>query len=221
MTDRPEAMAAARDTDRDLEYIRGLTAAEDDAVAKAYADSRSVRGRPSVSPEAGRLLEVLTRAIGATAALEVGAGAGYSGIWIARGLADGGRLQTIEISDENAQVCRENYAAAGVADRVEVLLGPALDVLPGLEGPYDLCFIDAVKTEYPRYLEHALRLVRPGGLICADNVLWQGGVSDPSVRDAETDAVREFNGRIATDPRLRSHIVPVGDGLSVSVVELA
>ncbi|MCA1727643.1 MAG: O-methyltransferase [Actinobacteria bacterium] len=218
MSRRPEAMAAERDPRRDLEYIRALTAPQDDALTKAYADARSVGGRPSVSPESGRMLEVLTAAIGARRALEIGAGAGYSGIWIAKGLPAGGRLETIEISEENAKVCRENYAAAGVDERVEILMGAALDVLPGLGGPYDLCFIDAVKHEYPAYLDHALRLVRPGGIICADNVLWQGGVSNPEVADQDTAAVREFNRRIVEDPRHRSHVLPVGDGLSVSVV---
>lgn len=207
-----------RDPDRDLDYIRALTAAEDEPLRRAGEDARAVAGRPSVSPEAGRMLQVLTAALGVRRALEIGAGAGYSGIWIARGLADGGRLETIEISEENARVCRHNYAAAGVADRVQIRVGPALEVLPTLEGAYDLCFIDAVKTEYPAYLDHALRLVRPRGVICADNVLWQGGVWDPEVRDQATLGIREFNRRIATDPGLTSHILPLGDGLSVSLV---
>lgn len=213
-----EAMAAQRDPERDLAYLRDLTASEDEILTKAYADARSVRGRPSISPESGRTLELLTAAIGARRALEIGAGAGYSGVWIARGLPPDGQLETIELSQGNAALCVENYSAAGVRDRVQVLLGAALEVLPDLEGPYDLCFIDAVKREYPAYLDHALRLVRPGGLICADNVLWQGGVSDPAVDDEDTNAVREFNRRIATEPRLRSIILPLGDGLSVSLV---
>ncbi len=210
-------MESPRDHERDLAYIRDLLG-QDPVLERAYADARSVPGRPSISPEAGRLLEILVRLVGATRALEVGAGAGYSGIWIARGLAEGGRLETIELSEENAAVCRTNYEAAGVDEQVEIRLGAALDVLPGLEGPYDLCFMDAVKSEYPDYLDHARRLVRRGGLICADNVLWQGTVSDPSVREPSTDAVREFNRRIFEDPGLVSHVVPVGDGLSVSVV---
>ena len=213
-----EAMEAERDHRRDLEYLRRTMAGEDDALAKAYEDSRSVPGRPSVSPESGRMLFLLARLIRAERALEVGAGAGYSGIWIARGLARDGLLESIEISEENAAVCRQNYEAAGVADRVELRLGAALDVLPGLDGPYDLCFIDAVKSEYPAYLDHAVRLVRPGGVICGDNVLWQGKVSDERENDQETVAVREFNRRLAEDPALESHILPLGDGLSVSVV---
>jgi predicted O-methyltransferase YrrM len=210
-------MESPRDHARDLAYLRDLLG-HDPVLERAYADARSVPGRPSISPEAGRLLEILARLVAATRALEIGAGAGYSGIWIARGLTEGGRLETIELSEENAEVCRTNYEAAGVGDRVEIRLGAALDVLPGLDGPYDLCFMDAVKSEYPGYLDHARRLVRRGGLICADNVLWQGTVSDPSVREPSTDAVREFNRRIFEDPGLVSHIVPVGDGLSVSVV---
>ena len=217
MSRPPEAMEAPRDHERDLGYVRDRLG-HDPVLARAYADARSVPGRPSISPEAGRLLEVLVRLTGATRILEIGAGAGYSGIWIARGLAPSGRLETIELSEENADVCRANYEAAGVAGRVEILLGAALEVLPRLEGPYDLCFMDAVKSEYPSYLDHARRLVRPGGAICADNVLWQGTVSDPSVREPSTDAVREFNRRIFEDPGLVSNIVPVGDGLSVSIV---
>jgi caffeoyl-CoA O-methyltransferase len=218
VTGRPEAMASPRDAERDLAYVRGLTAVEDEPLRAAYADARSAPGRPSVSPESGRTLELLARLIGATRALEIGAGAGYSGIWIARGLAPGGRLETIELSEENAEVCRANYRAGGVEDRVHIHVGAALDVLPRLAGPYDLCFIDAVKTEYPAYLEHALNLVRPGGMICADNVLWQGLVSGPDAGDESTEAVRAFNRRIASDPALVSHVLPLGDGLSVSVV---
>jgi len=213
-----EAMDASRDLRRDLEYIRRVMAVEDEALAKAYADSRSVGGRPSVSPESGRTLFLLGRLVRAERALEVGAGAGYSGIWIARGLEDGGRLETIEISEGNAAVCRKNYGLAGVADRVEIRLGAALEVLPTLDGPYDLCFIDAVKSEYPAYLDHALRLVRPGGVIAGDNVLWMGKVSDDDENDQDTVAVREFNRRLAEDPMLDSHILPLGDGLSASVV---
>jgi len=211
-------MAAPHDWQRDLRYIADLFAAEDGALDKAYGDARAVPGRPSVSAAAGKALLLLTRAIGAGRALEIGAGAGYSGIWIARGLAPGGRLQTLEVSEQNAAACRENYAAAGVDDRIEILIGAALDVLPTLDPPYDLCFIDAVKREYPAYLDHALRLVQPGGLILADNVLWSGRVSDPDQHDDDTVAIREFNQRLAEDDRLASLVLPLGDGLSVSLV---
>jgi predicted O-methyltransferase YrrM len=215
---RPDARHVDRDAERDLDYIRALTAAEDQALRTAGRDARAVAGRPSVSPEAGRTLQLLTAATGVRRALEIGAGAGYSGIWIARGLRSDGRLETIELSEENAQVCRKNYAAAGVGGRVEIRLGAALEVLPTLKGPYDLCFIDAVKAEYPGYLGHAMRLVRPGGLICADNVLWQGTVWDPRATDDAVEGVRAFNRRIASSPKLLSHILSLGDGLSVSLV---
>jgi predicted O-methyltransferase YrrM len=136
---------------------------------------------------------------------------------MARALPPGGHLDTIEFTPLHAGAAREWFERAGLGTRVTVHEGAALEVLPRLEGPYDLAFFDAAKAEYCDYLEHALRMVRPGGLILADNVFWNGRVASES-DDEDVRGIRDYNARIASDPRLSSSVIPVGDGLSVSVV---
>jgi predicted O-methyltransferase YrrM len=136
-----------------------------------------------------------------------------------RGLAPDGVLTTIEADPEHQRLAKETYQDAGVASRVRAILGKALDVLPRLaDKSYDLMFLDAVKAQYPEYLEHGLRLVRPGGVILADNVLWSGRVADPKVTDADTEGLRLNARRISEDERLDSVILTIGDGLAVSRV---
>ena len=176
-------------------------------------------GMPPVSTDAGAFLRFAASWVGAQAAVEIGSGAGYSGVWIARGLAPKGILTTIEADPGHQRLAKETYEEAGVPSRIRAILGRALDVLPRLtDGGYDLAFLDAVKSEYPEYLEHALRLVRPGGVIIADNVLWSGRVADPKVTDPDTEGLRAYARRIAADDRLDSVILTVGDGLAVSRV---
>jgi len=180
------------------------------------------RGLPEigVKPEEGRFLEFTARACGARLAVEVGTLGGYSGIWIARGLAPGGRLITLEVSEGHATVARRAFERAGLADRVEVLVGDAHQTLRSIapRGPFDFCFIDAEKTGYPAYLDWALANVRPGGVIAAHNAFRGGALLDPSVRDADTDAVRAVSERFARDPRLVATIFPAGDGTVIGVV---
>jgi predicted O-methyltransferase YrrM len=155
----------------------------------------------------------------AQAAVEVGSGAGYSGIWLARGLPPKSMLTTIEADPEHQRLAKASYEEAGVSNRIRAILGRALDVLPRLSDQgYDLAFIDARKDEYPQYLDHALRLVRPGGVILADNVLWSGRVADPKATDPDTQALRLYAKRVAEDERLQSTILTIGDGLAVSLV---
>src|SRR5262249_34339800 len=145
---------------------------------------------------------------------------GYSAIWMARALPPDpvGHLDTVEIEELHASAAETHLREAGLADRVTVHRGAALEVIEGFDGPYDAMFIDAVKTEYPAYLDEGLRLVRPGGLILADNVHWSGRVADPLVTDDGTEALREYLRRIASDARLLSTVISAGDGLAVSVV---
>jgi predicted O-methyltransferase YrrM len=138
-------------------------------------------------------------------------------VWMARALPSDGHLDTIEFSSMHAGAAREWFERAGLGSRVAVHEGPALEVLPRLVPPYDLAFFDAAKVEYCEYLDHALRMVRPGGLILADNVFWNGRVASAS-DDDDVRGIRDYNARIASDPRLSSSVIPVGDGLSVSVV---
>ena len=173
-----------------------------------------------MKPEEGRFLELLARACGARLAVEIGTLGGYSGIWIARGLAPGGRLLTLEASEHHAGVARRAFERAEVADRVEILVGDAHQSLPRIapRGPFDFCFIDAEKTGYPAYVDWALAHVRPGGVIAAHNAFRGGALLDPSVRDSDTDAVRATNERFARDPRLVATIFPAGDGTVIGIV---
>lgn len=207
-------------TDAVSSYIAGLFAHEDQALERTLQESPK-RGLPSISigAEEGRFLQLMVRACGAVKALEIGTLGGYSGIWIARGLAPGGKLITLEREDLHAQVARENFAAAGVAGIVEVRIGNAHDTLKTLaaEAPFDFVFIDAEKSGYPAYFAWAVEHVRPGGVITAHNALWYGKVLDESVLDEDTLAIRAFNRMAAQDPRVASTIFPAGDGTLVAV----
>lgn len=201
-------------------YITDLFAA--DPILQQILEAIPQRGLPAIAiqPEEGRFLQFLVRASGARRVVEIGTLGGYSGTWLARGLPAEGRLITIEKDPHHAAVAREHFTLAGVADRVEVRLGDAADILPRLvsEGPFDLCFIDADKLGYGDYLDWALRNVRPGGLVAAHNAFRGGDVVNPTSRVPETEYIRGFNRRFAEDPRLLGTIYPAGDGLLVGVV---
>lgn len=207
--------------DRFDSYVGALFAPED-PVLMALREDADREGLPpiAISPDAGRLLQVLLRAIGARRVLEVGTLGGYSALWMARALPPDGRLLTLERDPAHAAFARRHLAAAGVGDRVEVREGHALQLLPALDGEqFDFVFLDADKEPLPTYLDWALRLVRPGGAIVADNALRGGRVLDDRATDEATLAVREFNRRLATDPRLTSIVVPTHDGVAIGIVE--
>ncbi len=199
-------------------YLRPLFWPEDGLLEELARDIAARGPQIQVSAEEGRLLAMLVSLTGARRVLEVGTLFGYSGVWMARALAPGGHLDTIELTPLHARAATEWFERAGLADRVTVHRGPALEVLPRLEPAYDLAFFDAAKSEYCDYLDHALRLVRPGGVILADNVFWNGRVTGEGAGDPDVRGIRDYNARIAADPRLQSTVIPVGDGLSVSVV---
>ncbi|HET6403956.1 MAG TPA: O-methyltransferase [Candidatus Thermoplasmatota archaeon] len=175
-------------------------------------------GQPAVGRQTGSLLRALALSCKAQRVLEVGTNLGYSGLWLCAGLGPQGRFEGIEIDPSLAQRAGANLHEA-VGARAQVHQGAALDVLARLPaGQYDLVFLDAVKAEYPRYLDHALRLLRVGGILAADNMFWSGAVWDDAKQDADTRGVREYTRRVLAEPRLATTIVPVEDGLAVSVV---
>jgi caffeoyl-CoA O-methyltransferase len=180
------------------------------------------RSTMQVAPEQGAFMSLLTRAIGARTAIEVGTFTGYSGLCIARGLSADGRLLTCDVNPETTAIARRFWERAGVAHKIELRLGPALHTLSLLPpGPqFDLAFIDADKANYRAYYEQIVPRVRSGGLILIDNVLWSGHVVDPSVDDVDTHAIRELNDHVARDPRVESVMLPVADGLTVCRVRL-
>jgi caffeoyl-CoA O-methyltransferase len=206
-------------------YIEDLFDPSDDVLEAALRDSRRA-GLPeiNISPNQGRLLQLLVAMSGARRILEVGTLGGYSAIHLARALPDDGTLISLEIDEHHAEVARNNVARAGLSERVEIRVGDAHELLAALieddEGPFDVVFIDADKESYPAYLEASLRLVREGSLILGDNTIRGGTVLDP--QDATARATREFNERIARDQRLSSIALPLIreriDGLTIARV---
>lgn len=169
---------------------------------------------PISDPEVGRLLAILARAAGARLILEIGTAIGYGALVLARGAPEA-RVVSIDISAERLATARRYLERAGVAARVDLVEGAALEVLHSLPGPFDLVYIDAVKTEYRRYLDLVLPKLRLGGLIVCDNLLWSGRVAAGD-REAETEALRSFNGYLMMHPQLQSVVLAVGDGLGVA-----
>lgn len=169
---------------------------------------------PISDPEVGRLLAILARATGARLILEIGTAIGYGALVLARGAPEA-RVVTLDISAERLATARRYLERAGVADRVDLVEGAALEVLHRLPGPFDLVYIDAVKTEYRRYLDLVLPKLRIGGLIVCDNLLWSGRVAAGD-QEAETEALRSFNGYLMMHPQLQSVVLSVGDGLGVA-----
>jgi predicted O-methyltransferase YrrM len=209
-------------------YITDLFVRPDPAL-EAALEASAAAGLPAinVSPNQGKLLQLLALSHGARTILEIGTLGGYSAIWLARALPPGGRLVTLEADPTCAEVARGNLARAGLADVVELRLGPAQETLPQLEaegrGPFDLIFIDADKPGYPDYFAWSLKLARRGTLIIADNVVRKGAVVDASSDDPTVQGVRRFNERLAAEPRVSATAVQtVGskgyDGLAVAIV---
>src|SRR3990170_571816 len=172
---------------------------------------------PIVGPAEGTLLHVLTRLVNAKRALELGTAIGYSATWIARGLAAGGELLTVERDPDTAKLAAENLRRTGVADRVRILVGDAREIVKDLEGPFDLIFNDIDKEGYPVVLPRCADLLRVGGVLVTDNVLWSGSVANRRARDASTAAIRTYNDRLAADARFLSVIVPLRDGVSAAL----
>ena len=199
-------------------YVAELFAVEDPVLIRVRA-RHAEAGLPAIhiSPEEGKLLLVLLRAIGAATVLELGALGGYSGIWLARALPPHGRLTTIEKDPRHATLARQAFAEAGLQDRARLIEGAALDVLPTLPPGFDAVFVDADKEPLADYFEWSVRLLRPGGLLLCDNAFFHGAVVDPADRSATAQGVRAFNRLAATDARVVSAVVPIRDGLVVGV----
>ena len=210
------------------DYIEALFIPHDDALLQGLKAAESA-DLPSinVSPNEGKLLQLIARMAGANRVLEIGTLAGYSTVWLARGLPPGGRIITLELEPKHAEVARANLERAGVAERVEIRLGRAADTLQKMiaarEGPFDLIFIDADKPSYVEYLDLALQLARVGTIILGDNLIRNGRVLDETPPDANARGIRNFNAALASNPRLDSIILPIIrssiDGLSISIVK--
>ncbi|MFN2646639.1 MAG: O-methyltransferase [Burkholderiales bacterium] len=196
-----------------------------DAALQAALEANDAAALPaiSVSPAHGKLLWLFARLLNARRILEVGTLGGYSAIWLARGLAPGGRLITLEALEKHAAMARKNLARAGLSEVVDVRVGAALGTLPELEGPFDLTFIDADKQNNAEYFRWALKLSRPGSLIIVDNVVREGAVIDAHSRESAVKGVRALNDLIAAEPRVSATAIQtVGikgyDGFAVALV---
>jgi caffeoyl-CoA O-methyltransferase len=191
-----------------------------DEIQRALIEETRALGGVSmmqIAPEQGAFMTILTRAIGARNAVEIGTFTGYSSLCIAAGLPDGGRLLTCDVSDEWTAIARRYWEKAGVADKIELRIGPGVETLRALpeEPTFDLGFIDADKPSYLDYYEAILARLRPGGLILVDNVLWMGRVVDSAADDEQTLAIRAFNERVASDDRVDAVMLPISDGLTI------
>lgn len=210
-------------------YFEELFAPPDEALAAALRESASAGLPPHhISATQGKLLMILARAIGARRILEIGTLGGYSTIWLGRALPPDGRLVTLEGVERHAEIARKNIGRAGLAERVEIRVGPALATLPKIaaeeRGPFDLVFIDADKSSNPRYLDWSLKLTRPGSLIIADNVVRGGGLIDAASTDPNILGISEFNELLAKNPRLSATALQtVGgkgwDGFAIALVK--
>jgi predicted O-methyltransferase YrrM len=176
--------------------------------------------RMQIGPDQGEFMALLGRAIGAHRYLEIGVFTGYSSLVMALALPDDGRIVACDVSDEYTSIARRYWKAAGVEEKIDLRIAPALETIAELRRervkPFDMAFIDADKTNVDNYYEAALELVRPNGLILVDNVLWGGDVVDPSQNDADTSALREISRKAGRDDRVHAALLPVCDGLLVA-----
>jgi predicted O-methyltransferase YrrM len=203
-------------------YLLSASLREPEVMRRLREETRTMPyGRMQIAPEQGQFMALLVELIGARRCLEIGTFTGYSALAVARALPEDGRLVACDISEEYTARAKPFWREAGVDRRIDLRIGPALDTLDellaqGEAGTYDFAFIDADKGNYLNYFERALELLRRGGLIAVDNVLWSGAVADPTRDDDDTEAIREFNKTLAKDARVSLSMVPIGDGVTLA-----
>lgn len=209
--------------DRIYAYLREVSLREHDALRRLREETAAMsEANMQIAPEQGQLMALLVQLLGARRTLEVGVFTGYSSLAVALALPADGRVVACDVSEEWTNVARRYWREAGVEDKIELRLAPALDTLDrllgaGEAGTFDFAFIDADKANYDAYYERALGLVRAGGLICIDNVLWSGRVADPGAADEDTAAIRALNRKLRDDGRVSISLVPVADGLTLAL----
>ena len=205
-----------------LDYIGRVTLREPEILRRLREEtSNHPHGEMQISAEEGQFMALLVHLLSAHRTLEIGVFTGYSSLAVALALPDDGRIIACDVSEEWTSIARRYWREAGVERKIDLRLGPALKTLDdliaqGQGGRFDLAFIDADKSNYINYYERALVLVRPGGLIAVDNVLWDGKVIDPSVNDADTCAIRAFNESLHGDERVWLSMLPIRDGLTLA-----
>ena len=209
-------------TDTLYEYIVANSVREPPILAELRAETAKLpMAMMQIGPEQGQFMGLLVELTGAKRAIEVGTFTGYSSLSVALAMPADGRLIACDVSEEYTSIARRYWAKAGVAGKIELKLGPALATLDGLlaqdgAGSFDFAFIDADKPNYLGYYERCLKLLRQGGLLVIDNVLWGGDVADPEKSDADTTAIRALNDKVAADERVSVSLLPLGDGLTLA-----
>jgi len=209
-------------SDRLYDYLIGVSLRESPLFRRLREETaRMPMAVMQIAPEQGQFMALLVELLGARRALEIGTFTGYSALAVASALSPGGRLVACDVSEEYTAVARRYWVEAGVADRIDLRLAPALDTLDaliaaGAAGSIDFAFIDADKQNYDAYYERVLTLLRPGGLVAIDNVLWNGAVADPAKSDPDTQAIRALNAKMKRDDRVSLSLVPIGDGLTLA-----
>jgi predicted O-methyltransferase YrrM len=204
------------------DYLLAVSSREPDVLGRLRAETAVLsNANMQISPEQGQFMALLVKMLGARRALEIGVFTGYSALTVALALPADGRLLACDISDEYTRVGRPYWEQAGVANKIELRLAPAVETLDarlagGETGQYDFAFIDADKTSYDAYYERCLKLLRTGGLIAIDNTLWSGKVAHPADGDAATAALQALNAKLHGDARIDVSLLPIGDGLTLA-----
>ena len=204
------------------EYLLSVSLREPDVLCRLREETAKMpQHNMQISPEQGQFMALLVELTGARKCLEVGTFTGYSTLSLALALPEDGQIVTCDISEEFTSRAKPYWQKAGVVGKIDLRLGPALETLDALiadgeSGAFDFAFIDADKVNYQGYFQRALDLIRRGGLILVDNVLWSGAVVDPARDDEDTEAIRAFNQACAGDPRISLSLVPIGDGLTLA-----
>ncbi|MEG5065809.1 class I SAM-dependent methyltransferase [Microcoleus sp. B3-A4] len=205
------------------DYLLSISLREPDILASLREETaKHPMGMMQIAPEQGQFMELMVQLMGATKTLEIGVFTGYSSLCVALALPSDGQIIACDVSEEYTAIARRYWEAAGVANKISLQLGPAINTLDkliaeGQAGTFDFAFIDADKENYEAYFERSLQLVRNGGLIVIDNVLWSGRVADPQVQDESTTAIRTFNNKLRNDPRVTLSVVPIADGLTLAL----
>jgi predicted O-methyltransferase YrrM len=210
-------------TNQLYDYLIAKSLREPDILAQLRAETaQHPMAQMQIAPEQGQLMALLVQLLGAKKTLEVGVFTGYSALVVALALPADGQVLACDVSEEYTAIARRYWEAAGVADKIDLRIGPAIATLDqllaeGQANTFDFAFIDADKSSYAHYYERSLQLVRPGGLIAIDNVLWSGRVADPQVQDNRTESIRAFNTKLHEDERITLSLVPIADGLTLAL----
>ena len=207
--------------DRLYDYLLQFGVRESELLKELRAETAKLSGAGmQIGPDQGAFMAMLVELTGARRALEIGTFTGYSSLCVAGAMPPDGKLICCDVSEEYTKVARGYWRRAGLESKIELRLGPALATLDALieakVEAFDFAFIDADKTNYSNYYERVLQLLRPGGLIAIDNVLWSGDVADPKKHDADTDAIRALNDKVRNDERVSLSLVPIGDGVTLA-----